>query len=1360
MDAPASTRRDTAVRWALYVAFAAVMLTEQYGRTTNDTRLELTEAPGAFLRGALSLWDPQVSLGQIQNQAYGYLFPQGPFFWLGHLAGLPGWLVERSWSVLLVIAACEGARRVARAVDVVPAAATVAGLVYALAPRMVAEVGVRSAEILPAVALPWALLPLLHLLRGRQRPWVAAVLSAAAFACGGGVNGTATAAPAGLLAVWIGWAWWQRRVTWRFVGLWSALIVAVDLWWLASLVRLGASSPPFYDYVEDARTTTDTAGASAALRGASNWVNYLTSGGARWWPAGYEVSFSPWVVAATAVIAAAGVVGLARHRGPFRVPWLLGLLLGFAFVTIAHVGTDTSPAASALRDLLDGVLAPLRNVPKADPIMRLPLAIGAGLLAQEALAAVRPARRWREALRPAVGVAVVGALVVGLLGAAWPLLSGRTRTPGWEEFPAAWQQASAFLDEGTREGDDGAVWVVPGSGFAIQTWGWTMEEPLQVLGDTPWLTRSQVPLTPPATIRLLSALETYLETGTGSPALAATLRRIGVDRVLLRHDLDQAPAQGIDPDLVARALARSPGITRVATFGQADLGPAIEIFTVRNGSDGVRARPLDAVRTIASSVEDVVAALGAGLLGDDEPAVVPGGPGVQAGPAQILGDGFRDRERDFGRVHDAESNVRAADEPNHSGRVVTDYPGPDGARPVTARYSGIASVDATTSNGWPGILGAIRPETAPWSALDGDPGSYWLSAPFTDAVGQGVAVRFADPRALRTVTIDQPVAVVGQQIVGSWRVAITTVPGEDAVRPQVVDADPVTGRARLRLPADVQATAVRVSAVDVPEPDGQIGISELRFDPDPAPSRTLLVPTPASGLAPAASLLFGAVPETRACDPTLLGPDCDPARARPSEESTGIDRTVTLVAAATYRLRGAVVARSRPGTAELLQPARGAGPSITASSWLGDDPGVSARATTDGDPRTSWIADPRDPAPTLTVDLGARRTLRGISVAAPTGSAVRPTSVVIAGGGDQRTVDLRGLAGLGGAPRTIAFAPLAARRVTLTFAADGRPGLPLGLSTLRLRGADLTVPIDGAAPTGSGCGFGPPLRVDGVVHPTRVIGPLGAVLGDASLEVRSCDGPLRLAAGTHRIALASTEQFQPTSLRLLGADAPATADADRAVTVTDRTRTSIDLEVAGGTAALLSLPQSHNRGWRAVLVDDAGRRTDLAALQLDGWAQGFELPAGAGGRVELTFAPQRGYAIGLLGGLGLLGVVLLLALVLLVTRRPGSAVPMVSTRPAGRATRWGVLSLPAALLVSGPFAALAAAVAVAVSPRGRRPRAVAGLVGGLLLAAGVIALVVDVVRAPQYPGDLADQATACGVWLLAVLALASPPEPE
>mgnify|MGYP003335948770 CR=1 FL=1 len=418
--------------------------------------------------------------------------------------------------------------------------------------------------------------------------------------------------------------------------------------------------------------------------------------------------------------------------------------------------------------------------------------------------------------------------LLGVAATGWPLATGQSRTPGWTAFPDDWQQASAYLDAGTRDGDDGAVWVVPGSGFGIQTWGWTMEEPLQVLGDTPWLTRSQVPLTPAATIRMLSTLEAYLETGTGSPFLATTLRRIGVDRILLRHDLAPA-AQSIDPGLVARALARSPGIERATTFGRVGLGPAIEIFDVDGGTDGFRARPAAEVVTIASSVEDVVTALGAGLLADDRPAQVPGGEGVAAdAPASVLGDGFRRRERNFGRVHDATSNVMTPDDPTRSERTVPDYPGPSGAEPVTARYPGLTSVEATSSDAYADVLGPIRPETAPWSALDGDPSTYWLSAPYLDAVGQGIRIGFAEPQRPGRIVLSQPVEVLGLQVVRSWRIEADGVD-------RTVTADPVTGRAVLDLGASGGTGAagirsLRITAVDVPDPGQQIGLAEVRLD--------------------------------------------------------------------------------------------------------------------------------------------------------------------------------------------------------------------------------------------------------------------------------------------------------------------------------------------------------------------------------------------------------------------------------------------------------------------------------------------------------------------------------------------------
>ena len=79
----------------------------------------------------------------------------------------------------------------------------------------------------------------------------------------------------------------------------------------------------------------------------------------------------------------------------------------------------------------------------------------------------------------------------------------------------------------------------------------------------------------------------------------------------------------------------------------------------------------------------------------------------------------------------------------------------------------------------------------------------------------------------------------------------------------------------------------------------------------------------------------------------------------------------------------------------------------------------------------------------------------------------------------------------------------------------------------------------------------------------------------------------------------------------------------------------------------------------------------LEAVQLDGWQQGWIVPAGPGGTVTMTFAPDQSYRLGLGLGAVLPG---LLACLALFGRRSS---PYEAVGPRRR--------LPLALLMAGAF---------------------------------------------------------------------------
>ena len=176
----------------LCLLLSVLVFLQSPGRTSFDTKLDLVVDPAGFLGRALRLWSPDVGFGGLQNQAYGYLFPQGPFFAAGQLLRADPWITQAAWASLLVVVAFLGALRLARALGIgTEATRLVAAAAYALAPRMLTVLGPISSEAGPVALAPWCVLPLVAAMHGRLTIRRGAALSGLAVLAMGGVNATA-----------------------------------------------------------------------------------------------------------------------------------------------------------------------------------------------------------------------------------------------------------------------------------------------------------------------------------------------------------------------------------------------------------------------------------------------------------------------------------------------------------------------------------------------------------------------------------------------------------------------------------------------------------------------------------------------------------------------------------------------------------------------------------------------------------------------------------------------------------------------------------------------------------------------------------------------------------------------------------------------------------------------------------------------------------------------------------------------------------------------------------------------------------------------------------------------------------------
>lgn len=1258
---------------AVCAVLTAITFIQQPGRIVGDTKLDLVVNPGGFLSRALSMWDPDGAFGQLQNQAYGYLFPMGPFFLVGKLASIDPWVVQRLWWTTILCVAFLGMVKLSGLLGVQSGWVRIlAGVAFALSPRMLSVLGPSSIEVWPAAMAPWVLIPLvLGVQRGEPKRWAA--VSALAVAAVGGVNAAATSAvlPLGILYLLTAPRGPRRKA---MVIWWPPLVVLGTLWWLIPLALLGRYSPPFLDYIETASVTSLATDLFDVLRGTVNWVAYIDPTSV----AGNDLVATPILILNGTIIVALGIVGLSRADMPHRRFLVSSAVVGIVLVAISHGGPESGVLMQPARDLLDGVLAPLRNTHKFELIVRIPMVLGMAYLLDILM---RSSRDSPTNDRPdhvaggrsllAVGMAALATIAV--VGASAPAWSAQLANRGsFTEIPGYWHDAADWLGDH----DAGTSLLIPASGFGDYAWGRAGDEPMQALAQSPWAVRNLIPLAPGGNIEMLDAVSTTLATGQGGPGFAANLRRSGVAYLVVRNDLDKSKDL-VDTELVYATIRSTPGLTSVTSFGPQVGGepylpttsgrsaivndgwqsghPAIEIFSVSDVPEAT-SQNVDETPVLVGDAKSLMELDRLDITRGSQTILAPNAPKT-APPSYLLTDGTRRQEAGFGTVNHNRSSSLARNDPYSISRPVHQYDASAISRWQTVpRLEGATRVRASSAQSSVDVLPFTRIDEHAWAAFDNDPDTAWHASSSDVGRSSWVEIDFDHPTDLGQVevTMGLPESVQRQ-------ISVTTETGTKRTIAQggVPARFEVGTVSRLRISG--------VSSLDFP-----FAVSDVSWV-GKSVSRPLVMPTvPGTWGAPDRILMSVGEGYTSGCltiDDQLR---CGQKKAGSGEDGRLLDRVFTTTEPSNNTTRLRVTGRGTAALDDLAQ--QGKLVSIASSSRVVDSPQASPIAAIDGKSSTGWVASTQDPSPSLTVRWVGKRKISRIAVSTAKGLPATPpkSATLTFANGTKQTVRFTG-----GAAE---FSPVKTDSVAVTLQ-PGRPqfnldysgaasALPVGVSELSFPQVDV-LPLELATePISYPCGTGPTVSADGTNYKSRLKAAPRELIDGADLEAEVCGNPLiRLESGEHRVTVQGTDALRPTAL-LLSREGAA------------RLGTWNQAQVDGSSvnfgetdqSVVVGMTHNANRGW----VATADGRS-LSPVILNGWQQGWIVKAGSGTSIETRFAPERVYKAGL--ATGLLGALALLILVV----SPWGRQQVVAGRP--RAGSGRVLS-----------AVLLAALTLAVSP--------------------------------------------------------------
>nr|WP_246297762.1 alpha-(1->3)-arabinofuranosyltransferase family protein [Janibacter cremeus] len=741
---------------------AVIVFANSWGVFQTDIKPEVYLNPGEMLPRYLSAWTSSPYLGS-PNFNVG-LVPVLATTALLRQLGFDPELAFKIYHLILWALAAWGTNRLLR--TLVPSASVWAGLLAGVAyianPYAVAA-GSTLAVALPMALLPWLLVAVTKSLRTPSSwAWPAAV--GLVFFGMSGMNVGIIPVYQLLLVIPValyvraeqGLRWSQVAAS---LGRSALFVIVVSLYWLIPGAAATDTGTQIAAGSESLDGIARTSSFVEVLRGLGLW-SYYGSGDAGPWLPQFAMYFTSAVIILLTMLWPALAL-LALKVVPTRLARLSAVATGIVAVIMVGLypgGSGGSLFALVLRQVFEhvGPLVAFRTTNKVGAGLALAFALVIGW----AIVRLLPTLVRRPGGAPVVGTLGTAA-VIALVA---PAVTGNLYVSPLD-VPDYWEQAADAVDTGDP---NHRALLLPGQ--TRSDYRWSLDRP-DDLPNSLFERDAVIPETIPNTSQwggnYLAALNTTLQSGTsGSTDISPFARYLGVDHVLLRHDVEWEDTGGARPAHNARALSEDDGLQGLQNFGQSGqnmftravppepeseaLLPPLQLYGVKDSRGMVRASTVPGSLVVAGDAWAIPAMAQQGLL-KGSPAMRYAQDMSQEELRDLLEQQSRMVLTDTNQRREAITNRLTANQgavlpPDETPTITRALGSAEDQSTLTA--SGVL-VDATSEGGAFFDL----PYGVAENAVDGDPSTSWLFGDFRRAKGESLTLRLPEKRTLDTVSI-------------------------------------------------------------------------------------------------------------------------------------------------------------------------------------------------------------------------------------------------------------------------------------------------------------------------------------------------------------------------------------------------------------------------------------------------------------------------------------------------------------------------------------------------------------------------------------------------------------------------------